>query len=251
MNIPSVKIFPGIFILSFVFMSCGKKLSLFQQKSTSQNTYEKIALAKAPDPRQHIIAPGDIIYIDFFLKQADAKVPSWFNTDVTDAPPGIAVNEDGYLFIPGVGNILVGQKSIEDAQKSVTENLAKYYTDFELSLKLSSMRITMLGSVKNPGIINIPGDMPTLIDALGTVGDINNNGKPMNIKVLRNTPSGKKTILVDLSDLDFFLSEAYYLQSNDIIYVEKQTNAYLKENIQFLNIITTVVNLILIVSLRF
>jgi hypothetical protein len=73
----------------------------------------------------------------------------------------------------------------------------------------------------------------------------------MNIKIIRNTRAGKKTIIADLSDIDIFRSEAFYLHSNDVIYFETQKRQFVKENIQYINILGTIGNLITIILIQF
>ena len=79
----------------------------------------------------------------------------------------------------------------------------------------------LLGEVANPGRFNIDKDRLTLLDALSMAGDLTVYGKRENVLVQREE-NGKKTLhQVNLnSGYDLYASPVYYLQQNDIVYVE-------------------------------
>jgi polysaccharide export outer membrane protein len=77
-----------------------------------------------------------------------------------------------------------------------------------------------LGDVKNPGTFTIPNEKITIIEALGIAGDLNITGLRNNIKVIRETEGKKKEFIIDLTKNDVFNSPVYYLQQNDLVYVE-------------------------------
>ena len=61
----------------------------------------------------------------------------------------------------------------------------------------------------------------TLLDVISLAGDLTIYGKRDNIKVLRNENGEQKVYVVNLcSNNDVMSSPAYYLQQNDIVYVE-------------------------------
>ena len=51
-------------------------------------------------------------------------------------------------------------------------------------------------------------------------GDITINGRRDNVLVIREEPGRKVIKRLDLNSSDIFTSPYYYLQSNDIVYVE-------------------------------
>ncbi|MDD4515297.1 MAG: polysaccharide export protein, partial [Massilibacteroides sp.] len=67
---------------------------------------------------------------------------------------------------------------------------------------------------------SITTDRVTLLEALSMAGDLTIYGKRDRVAVIRET-DGKRTILYhDLRSADLFRSPCYYLQQNDIVYVE-------------------------------
>ena len=77
-----------------------------------------------------------------------------------------------------------------------------------------------MGEVSRPGSFTINSDRITLLEALSMAGDLTIYGRRDRVAVIRET-DGKRTILFhDLRSSDIFLSPCYYLQQNDIVYVE-------------------------------
>lgn len=233
--------------------SCGKKLVYFQEKEESKNRLAAIKTSEQPNPERHVIAPGDVLNFQFhtpnqpFAESIRAGNGSQSNSS---SPNGLMVNESGEIFLPQIGKLKLSGRQLLEAEKILSDTLSYFITDFKLSLKLSGFRIFALGGVSNPGIRYISGEQATIIDALGYCGDLSSTGNPLSIKIIRDENGIKRTILVDLSDVDLFLSEAYYLQSNDIMYVETLKRTFVRENIQYINIIASLVNLYTVIAIN-
>ena len=97
-------------------------------------------------------------------------------------------------------------------------NLVK---DPVVTVEFMNLTVSVLGEVANPGRFNIDKDRLTLLDALSMAGDLTVYGKRENVLVQREE-NGKKTLYrVNLnSGYDLYASPVYYLQQNDIVYVE-------------------------------
>lgn len=238
-----------LFTLIFILSSCGGKLIYFQEKEGDKNVNNKIETAVPPDAKSHILSYGDVIDVQIqTFEQIDFVDKS--NISSPNQTPEYIVDELGYVMLPHLGKTMLGGKSLQEAEKMLLDSMMMRFNKVSVSLRLKSIRVTMLGAFNQPGIKQVPGDHATLIDAIGVAGDLNLNGKPLNIKIIRQTSSGKKIILADLSSLDIFRSEAYYLQSNDIIYVENQKRLFVRENLQYINILASLSNLITIILIQ-
>jgi polysaccharide export outer membrane protein len=165
--------------------------------------------------------------------------------------PGLLVQENGTIFLPYLGSLKISGKSISDAETVIISELRKSINDLSVELSLNSFRVTILGEVKTPGIKNSPGDRMTIIDALSLSGDLTNDGKRSNIKIIRQVGDKKITFFTDISSLDIFRSETFYLKSNDIIYVETLPKRIVRENITYISIFLTIVNTLGIFLVRF
>ena len=86
----------------------------------------------------------------------------------------------------------------------------------------------------------------TIIDALSLTGDLAPVGNRKYIKVIRQVGDKKVTYFMDISSVDVFRSETYYLKSNDIIYVEPLPRKFVQENYTYVNMLLTILNTLLI-----
>ena len=81
-------------------------------------------------------------------------------------------------------------------------------------------KITVLGEVSQPAIIQMPEEYLSLFDVLSSSGDVTQFAKRDNILIIRETPKGKELKRINLEDHSIFNSEWYYLQPDDVVYVE-------------------------------
>ena len=81
-------------------------------------------------------------------------------------------------------------------------------------------KITVLGEVRNPGTFTIPNERITLPEALGIAGDLQISGIRKNVMVIRDIEGKKTEYRVNLTSKELFSSPVYYLQQNDLVYVE-------------------------------
>ncbi|WP_278945332.1 polysaccharide biosynthesis/export family protein [Parabacteroides johnsonii] len=89
-----------------------------------------------------------------------------------------------------------------------------------VTVQFLNYKISVMGEVARPGSFSISGDRITLLEALSMAGDLTIYGRRDRVAVIRET-DGKRTILFhDLRSADIFQSPCYYLQQNDIVYVE-------------------------------
>jgi polysaccharide export outer membrane protein len=161
---------------------------------------------------------------------------------------GYLINENGTLFLPYAGSLSISGLTIKESEAFIKKELEKYIVNPQLEVTLNSFRVTILGEVRVPGIKMSPGDRMTIIDALSLAGDIDIDGKRNNIKVIRQAGDKKTVTFIDMSSVDVFKSDAYYLKSNDIIYVESLAKKAFKENIVYISLATTLVNTFLIIA---
>ena len=122
----------------------------------------------------------------------------------------------GKLHIAGMTRFEVGEY-IE--QELVSQNLVK---DPIVTVEFANTGITVLGEVKSPGRLEFNKDHLLFTDTIAMAGDLTTNGKREDILVLREQPDGsQKAYRVNLLDIDALAATpVYYLQQNDVIYVE-------------------------------
>ncbi len=83
-----------------------------------------------------------------------------------------------------------------------------------------NFNITVLGEVKKPGQYTNPSDKITVLQALGLAGDMTDYGNRTNVKLIREEEGISKTYVIDFTDKNITSSPYYYMQQNDVLYVE-------------------------------
>ena len=90
-----------------------------------------------------------------------------------------------------------------------------------MTVDYMNLTVAIMGEVKSPGRFAIDKDRISLIDALSMAGDLTIQGNRENVKVIREIGNERKVYEVNLnSGYELYASEAYYLQQNDVVYVE-------------------------------
>lgn len=183
------------------------------------------------------VQPGDKISI--IINSKDPLLSELFNlpiitnrvgenyTSTFKYPQGISVytiNKSGDIDFPVIGKIHIENMSREEIaecikQKLTERNLVK---DAVVTVEFSNLTFSVLGEVKNPGQFRIEKDKITVLDAISMAGDLTIHGKRECVKVQREESCGKrKTYQIDLSSSkSLYASPAFYLQQNDIVYIE-------------------------------
>lgn len=135
---------------------------------------------------------------------------------------GYVVDNDGYIDFPVLGELYVAGMTRWQLSDMIKERLLDegLLNDAVVTVEFMNFKISVMGEVNAPGTYTIEGDKITILQALSLAKDLTIFGKRENVTVIREL-DGKRTMYnIDLCSVDMFKSPAYYLQQNDIIYVE-------------------------------
>lgn len=138
------------------------------------------------------------------------------------------VDDNGDINFPVLGKLHIGgMKRSEVAEfiekKLINEDLVKQPV---VTVEFINTGVSVLGEVARPGRYEFNKDRLTILEALSMAGDLKNTGKRENVRVVRDTPNGNVTYMIDLTNAsDLYKSPAFYLQQEDIIYVEPNEKA--------------------------
>lgn len=178
------------------------------------------------------IQPNDQLSITVSASNIEAVQP--FNLPITTAPRlgdsrmvtgsmqmlTYLVDSDGNIEFPQLGTIHVAGKTRQELIGFLKEKISQYVQNPIINVQLTNFQVTILGEVNQPGTYSVPDERISLPKALGLAGDLNIYGKRDNIMILRETGDSVTYGYVDLRDSDLIDSEWYYLQQNDMVYVE-------------------------------
>ncbi len=179
-----------------------------------------------------VFKPDDILSIHVSSKDPELAAP--FNPYLNLVSPqainyangvasvgGYLVDASGNINFPAIGSVHIGGMSRENATKMLQDSLKRYLQEPTVNIRIQNFRITVLGDVRSPGSFIIPNEKLSFTEALGLAGDLNITAKRDNILLLRIENGKKKTYRINLTSDDIFTSpDCYYLQQNDVIYVE-------------------------------
>ncbi len=142
-----------------------------------------------PTPQNYIVGPGDKLVINVFGN----SVVNW----------NLEVNPEGSILLPGMGNVYVGGKTIENATQMIKDRLrSNNYaigngTDVNVSLgNIRTIRVNINGEVKRPGPINV-SSLSTLLNALYESGGPNDIGSLRSIELFRNNTLFRRVDIYD------------------------------------------------------
>ncbi|MDE7144300.1 MAG: polysaccharide export protein, partial [Muribaculaceae bacterium] len=103
-------------------------------------------------------------------------------------------------------------------QRLTAENLLK---DPIVIVEFLNATVSLLGDVSSPGEYPIDRDNMTILQALGKAGDLQITGMRQNVLVVREENGKDVAYRLDLTDTETLMtSPAFYVQQNDVIYVE-------------------------------
>jgi len=130
------------------------------------------------------------------------------------------IAKDGTIELPQLGQLKLGGLSRLEAVGLIKKKLKPFLKKPIVNLQILNFKVTVLGEVKEPGTYTIGDERVTLLEAIGLAGDLTIYGKRKNIIVIRETEKGIVTYKVDITDASFINTPAYFLQQNDVVYVE-------------------------------
>jgi polysaccharide export outer membrane protein len=163
-----------------------------------------------------LIQKNDIL--DIKVSSLSAEASQLYNTQDTK---GYLVNREGNITFPVFGVIKVEGKTKEELQEFLTKQLTerKLLSDPMVSVRLASFRVTVLGEVARPGVVAVPTEKISILEALGSAGDMTIHSNRSNVLVIREDQNQRMFKVIDLNSDDVFDSPYFYLKPNDVVYV--------------------------------
>ena len=182
------------------------------------------------------IMPKDVLTITVSTVNPDAAAP--FNLIVRPTLNSISsnigtsggslqtylVDNDGTIEFPVLGTLKVGGLTKSECEKMVHDKILPYLNAKEnpvVTVRMANYKISVLGEVNRPGVFTVNNEKINIFEALAQAGDLTIYGVRDNVKLIRENANGRKEIhTIVLNDANLINSPYYYLQQNDILYVE-------------------------------
>jgi polysaccharide export outer membrane protein len=198
-----------------------KKMVYFQGPAANSETNKSYSVKFQPDDLLSIYITG----IDpetvkpFNLPTLAASTAGGYEQGAP-TPPGYLIDSDGNIEFPMIGKFKMAGLTRKEATDSLKSKLKPFLTNPNVIIKMMNFKVTVLGEVHKPGTFTIPNERITLPEALGIAGDLSINGRRRNILVVRDVDGKKTEYRIDLTSKKVFESPVYYLNQNDLVYVE-------------------------------
>lgn len=212
------------------------------KKTVLFNELNQASIKSQIEDLEPIIQKNDLLSISVTSINPEATVifnnPNTTATQGTTAAgntnniSGYLVNQDGYIQFPVLGNIKAAGLSKKQLRDNITKGLAdgKLLIDPIVNVRYLNYKVTVIGEVGHPTVINVPNEKISLLEALGLAGDMTIYGRRDNVLVIREIEGAKTFQRLNLNTNEIFTSPYYYLKSNDIVYVEANKNKVASTN---------------------
>lgn len=139
------------------------------------------------------------------------------------------VDADGNINFPVLGRLHVAGMNRTQLSKYIETEIKsrELVKDPIVTVDYANTGISVLGEVKSPGRVEFNKDHLTIVEAIALAGDVAPDGMRQNVTVMREGENGRQTVYkVDLTDMkQLAQSPVYYMQQNDVIYVEPNDKA--------------------------
>ena len=209
-----------VFIFLFSFSSCVTNKNLeyintdnLQVNSTSYN---------------YIIQNEDLLSVQ--ISSTTKSDYDFFNLQETSNPQlmnqnpylyGYLVKSDGFVNLPMIGNIKVEDFTISEVENVIKQIASTYFKDPIVKVNVLNFKVSILGEVNSPGEYNIVRSNQNILHLIGKANDLTEFANRKKVKIIRNdTDNFSKIIYLDLTDPKILNDKNFFLQPQDIVYIE-------------------------------
>ncbi|MEM1327118.1 MAG: polysaccharide biosynthesis/export family protein [Bacteroidota bacterium] len=222
--------FKSIALFSFLlFSSCAsfQDLLLLDEGEAYPETPETITNRKLP-----VIQPSDVLYITVEADDLEGIAAKPFNKEPTTAIAGgggganlielsgYLVDTSGHIEFPVLGKLKMGGLTTAEAQQYIKDQLLPYIKRPIVNIRFLNFKVNIVGEVNGPGVYTTTNERLTIFEALSQAGGISSFGNASNILIIREQNGEREYGRINLKSRDVFNSPYFYLQQNDVLYVE-------------------------------
>ena len=226
--------------LSYFFLAAVAVLAVTSCSTPKNVAYiqnsDSIDYAKSEFLYDARIMPKDILTVTISTVNPEASAP--FNLIVrptlANATSNIPtsggalqtylVDNEGCIDFPVVGKLQVGGLTKSMCEKLIHDKIKRYMNAEEnpiVTVRMSNYKISVIGEVNRPGMFTVSNEKINIFEALAQAGDLSIYGVRDRVKLIRENAKGRKEIhTINLNDANIVNSPYYYLQQNDVVYVE-------------------------------
>jgi polysaccharide export outer membrane protein len=233
-SIASRLAFAGLFLFLVCASSCKtQKRAVYNYlEDIKDTTFRKSVYIAEP-----IIQKNDLLSIQISSASLDESIDKLYNVNLqqgasqTPQLMGYLVDIRGNVDLPRLGTIHAEGLTKNELEEQIKTRLNGVLTRPQVITRFLNFRITVLGEVGQPGVLTIPTERLSILEAVGMAGGITEFGTIKQVRVLRENNGIRQTGVLDLTSQSIFQSPYYQLQQNDVVLVD-QTNYKLRQTEQ-------------------
>ena len=210
---------------------------------------------QAQEPEEYKIKPGDELSVQIRVPSNNARTAALFSIFSGGGSDGnklysLAVTPEGMIYFPYIGDIQVAGKTILNVQQEIESKISQTILSKEGFLVYVSLANRFFSVIGESGVGRYPivKEKMTIYQALSQSRDINSYGNRTCLKIIRQTLDGTVVRSFDIRSKTIVNSEFYYVQPNDVIYVEPMSSQFMGLN-TFSSIITTITGVLSVAAL--
>jgi len=145
---------------------------------------------------------------------------------------GYTVDNNGDLILPVIGKVQVQHLTCDEAALVIEEAIKKQniIKEPEVTVRLLNARVTVLGAVKAPKVVTLTSERNTVLDVLSQCGDVSDQALRKNVTLFREEDGIRTMYHMDLTQADIFENPAFYVQQNDLVYVQPNKSQNVKSS---------------------
>lgn len=219
-----------MFLLVSAFSACipNRKYVLLQEHEKLRQDTSNIFSEYA-----YRLQCGDVINLDIRLLEPDERLKSLFIGATLQGGgnlangsndffylTGFSLDDSGNITLPLVGKVYLKGKTKGESQQLLEQILRTYINSVYVTVRLGGFRFSILGEVNRPGKYSVFQSRVTMLEALAVAGDFTQVAKRDRVVLLRQYADGSRIHELNFLDVTLINSPYFYLQPNDILYVE-------------------------------
>jgi polysaccharide export outer membrane protein len=248
-----------LFLFLLFFTSCvsPKKIIYLQDMDSSLTTQELnyTSLIKKDDILRITVASENMELVQPFNQMISTTNQNGLNLMAQQQLFGYLVDNDGAIVFPILGVMQAAGQTRKELTDHIQTQIREggFVKDAVVDIRIVNFKVTVLGEVNRPGTFTLDYNRITLLQVIGTAGDLTIYGNRENVTVLRDVNGIQTTSKVDLTSANFIDSDFYYLQQNDVVVVEPnyaqiQAAGFNRNASLFVSIASVLLSLIVIIS---
>lgn len=217
----------SIALMAMVSCSTVKDIAYFQNKVVNEpEAIDKHAgiVIQAKDMLSIVVSSRNPELVAMFnlpvvSYQAGSEV---VNTGYNQRLMGYVVDNDGFIDFPVLGPIKVAGLTRWELSELIKNKLLNdgLLTDAVVTVEFMNFKVSVIGEVNAPGTYSLQNDKVTILQAISLARDLTIFGQRENVCVIREREGERIIYEINLCDVSMFNSPAYYLQQNDVVYVQ-------------------------------